>query len=84
VDNLNSHLSPYQHELNGSGTDCAHDCPACRWVSEQAIEKLRSLAETEINCECTETVVCISCRADIYCQRRWLENHVADIPATSY
>jgi len=28
-------LSPYPHELNGSGTACADDCPACRWVREQ-------------------------------------------------
>ena len=27
-------LSPYAHELNTSGTDCAADCPACRWVRE--------------------------------------------------
>jgi len=26
-------LSPYQHELNGQGTDCASDCPAFRWVA---------------------------------------------------
>lgn len=28
-------LSPYPHELNGPGTDCASDCPACRWTAEQ-------------------------------------------------
>jgi hypothetical protein len=28
-------LSPYPHELNGQGTDCASDCPACHWVAEQ-------------------------------------------------
>lgn len=28
-------LSPYDHELNHSGTACAEDCPACRWVSEK-------------------------------------------------
>ena len=27
-------LSPYAHELNAQGTDCADDCPACRWVKE--------------------------------------------------
>ena len=27
-------ISPYTHELNGSGTDCAEDCPACRWLRE--------------------------------------------------
>jgi|SRR5215471_1854825 len=25
-------LSPYRHELNSSGTACAEDCPACRWL----------------------------------------------------
>ena len=35
-------LSPYQHELNRHGTDCAADCPACRWVDEQ--ESLSALA----------------------------------------
>ena len=30
-------LSPYQHELNGQGTDCASDCPACHWAAELAI-----------------------------------------------
>src|SRR5437870_5358315 len=24
--------SPFSHELNVSGTACASDCPACRWV----------------------------------------------------
>jgi hypothetical protein len=27
-------VSPYPHELNGAGTACAEDCPACRWVRE--------------------------------------------------
>lgn len=31
-------LSPYVHELNGSGTDCATDCPACLWSAEQEAE----------------------------------------------
>jgi hypothetical protein len=26
-------LSPYLHELNAQGTDCAEDCAACRWFS---------------------------------------------------
>jgi len=25
-------LSPYTHELNGSGTACSADCPACQWA----------------------------------------------------
>src|SRR5690242_2076622 len=25
-------LTPYSHQLNYSGTSCAHDCPACRWI----------------------------------------------------
>jgi len=25
-------LTPYTHELNYSGTACAHNCPACRWI----------------------------------------------------
>lgn len=80
MDNLNGHLAPYQHELNGSGTDCAHDCPACRWVSEQAIDKLRALAGSETECTCeADGKLCISCRADIYCQKRWLENRFTDI-----
>jgi len=28
-------LSPYPHILNGWGTDCSQDCPACAWVVEQ-------------------------------------------------
>jgi hypothetical protein len=28
-------LAPYQHELYGSGTACAEDCPACQWVDER-------------------------------------------------
>ena len=24
-------LTPYEHQLNYSGTACAPDCPACRW-----------------------------------------------------
>jgi hypothetical protein len=28
-------FSPFPHELNRQGTDCASDCPACRWVDEQ-------------------------------------------------
>jgi len=27
-------LSPYAHELHWSGTGCAEDCPACKWVRE--------------------------------------------------
>ncbi len=26
-------LSPFAHELNTSGTACAADCPACRWIN---------------------------------------------------
>jgi len=29
-------LSSYAHELNGAGTACAPDCPACRWAAEKA------------------------------------------------
>lgn len=25
-------LTQYEHELNYSGSACAHDCPACRWI----------------------------------------------------
>jgi len=25
-------LSPFAHELNTQGTDCAENCPACQWV----------------------------------------------------
>jgi hypothetical protein len=32
-------LSPYSHELNSEGTDCASDCPACIWVDCQTIQK---------------------------------------------
>lgn len=32
-------LSPYAHELNGPGTACAEDCPACRWVEENLPKK---------------------------------------------
>ena len=32
IENAHELLSPYQHELNGEGTACAHDCPACTWV----------------------------------------------------
>jgi hypothetical protein len=24
-------LCPYAHELNGQGTACAENCPACHW-----------------------------------------------------
>jgi hypothetical protein len=30
-------LGPYRHELNGSGDDCALDCPACRWAVPPSI-----------------------------------------------
>jgi hypothetical protein len=33
-------LAPYAHELNGSGTDCAIDCPACQWVVKSKLEVL--------------------------------------------
>ena len=33
-------LAPYAHELNGSGTDCAVDCPACQWVVKSKLEVL--------------------------------------------
>ena len=41
-------LSPYEHVLNGSGTDCedgtscagAVPCPACRWATDRALENL--------------------------------------------
>lgn len=29
-------LSPYAHQLNTSGTACAEDCPACRWIERTA------------------------------------------------
>lgn len=33
--------SPYPHELNRRGDDCAEDCPACRWWEEyQAAQSL--------------------------------------------
>jgi hypothetical protein len=35
VDESEPLLSPYAHELNTSGTQCADDCPACRWASER-------------------------------------------------
>ena len=25
-------LTPYEHELNYSGSACGHDCAACRWI----------------------------------------------------
>jgi hypothetical protein len=28
-------LSPFSHELDSSGTRCADDCAACRWVRER-------------------------------------------------
>jgi len=28
-------LSPFSHELNGSGTACAADCPACHWINRE-------------------------------------------------
>ena len=28
-------LNPFAHELNREGTECAADCPACRWVYKQ-------------------------------------------------
>jgi hypothetical protein len=34
-----SGLSPYQHELNGQGTACSEDCPACAWVKERAAQQ---------------------------------------------
>lgn len=33
-------LAPYAHELNSGGTDCAADCPACRWSSER-VEQMK-------------------------------------------
>lgn len=27
-------LSPHQHELTTDGSECALDCPACRWADE--------------------------------------------------
>ncbi len=41
-------LSPYQHELNGQGPDCASDCPACRWIAEQK-SSIANVAEKEEN-----------------------------------
>lgn len=32
-------LAPYPHELNSRGTECAGDCPACRWVEEMEKEQ---------------------------------------------
>lgn len=78
--NPSEHLAPYQHEMNSSCTACAADCPACRWVSENALNKLRRLAEVEEHCTCeADGHLCISCRADIYAHNRWLEEHVSDI-----
>jgi hypothetical protein len=37
---IKEHLSPYQHELNGQGTDCAEDCPACRWVCDKQLSQI--------------------------------------------
>lgn len=31
--------APMSHELNGEGTDCAVDCPACRWAAESVQDK---------------------------------------------
>ncbi len=28
-------LAPFSHELNGSGTACAADCPACHWINHE-------------------------------------------------
>ena len=28
---LKSTVAPYPHQLNGDGTGCLDDCPACRW-----------------------------------------------------
>jgi hypothetical protein len=28
------HLSPFAHELDRYGDNCAHDCPACQWAGE--------------------------------------------------
>lgn len=27
-------LNPYPHELNGPGTGCSEDCPACKFAAE--------------------------------------------------
>jgi len=36
-------LSPYPHELNGQGTDCASDCPAYHWVAEQKLHSTQAI-----------------------------------------
>jgi hypothetical protein len=34
--------SPYEHELNSCGTDCADNCPACRWARDRMIAQLEA------------------------------------------
>ena len=38
-------MSPYEHELNGAGTACADDCPACKWAAEKREQEQRDYAE---------------------------------------
>ena len=40
-------LSAYGHELNGAGTACAPDCPACRWAAEKAEAEAEAEAKTK-------------------------------------
>jgi hypothetical protein len=53
--NAPDQLSPYQHELNGRGTRCAADCPACRWRKEELVRELsgviRGWKPDWLNCE---------------------------------
>src|SRR5579864_6162539 len=44
-------LAPYQHELNGQGSACATDCPACRWLqrTENAPWQKQREAKPEVN-----------------------------------
>ena len=48
-------LAPFQHELNGRGTKCSSQCPACRWRREQlAAELVTPFARLKpewLNCE---------------------------------
>jgi hypothetical protein len=50
-------LSPFAHELDRYGEDCALDCPACRWVREQGVAEVpelscfRSIVERYKDCE---------------------------------
>jgi hypothetical protein len=37
-------LSPYAHQLNGAGTACADDCPACKWATRLPIMDLNESA----------------------------------------